>query len=59
VSGELIAPIVATPRRHLLNVEDDAGGIGAVEVIAAERRIDLYVYTDDDDVCVTLQVKAS
>jgi hypothetical protein len=62
----MIVPIVQAMMRHSLNVEDDDGALGLVEVVhqqdapvSARRRrhIRVVVTLDDDDVLASFEVK--
>jgi hypothetical protein len=59
----MIVPMIQAMMRHSLNVEDDEGGLGIVEVVhddaAGRRHIRVIVSVDDDDVRASFEVKRS
>lgn len=61
----LIAPIVSTSTRHLLNVESDDAGLCAIEVVVdrvepADRdRVRVIAHLDDPDLLVEFQVRSA
>lgn len=61
MSGSLIIPIVQTPTRHHLAIEDEEQGIASVEVIYHEheygRKVLIFVTPDVVDLTVQVQVK--